>query len=90
MAEHENLPVQNEVAENENLPVQHEVAENENQLRNDENIVDPWPRERPQRARQPPVRFGYHQPGNPALFCQAINTNVQPWKMTPCPTFNPG
>ncbi len=90
VAEHENLPMQNGVAENENLPVQHEVAENENQLRNDENIVDPWPRERPQRARQPPVRFGYHQPGNPALFCQAINTNVQPWQMAPYPTFNPG
>ncbi len=45
VAEHENLPMQNGVAENENLPVQHEAAENENQLRNDENIVDPWPRE---------------------------------------------
>jgi hypothetical protein len=48
------------------------VAENEDQPWNDENIEDPWPTQRPQQARQPPVRFGYNQP---ALFCEAVNTN---------------
>ena len=61
------------------------MAENEDQPWNDENIEDPWPAQRPQRVRQPPVRFGYNQPGNPALFCQAVNTNLQPWQMTPYP-----
>jgi hypothetical protein len=66
------------------------MAENEDQPWNDENIEDPWPAQRPQRVRQPPVRFGYNQPGNPALFCQAVNTNLQPWQMTPYPPWNPG
>ena len=75
---------------NVNAPVQNEMAENEDQPWNDENIEDPWPAQRPQRVRQPPVRFGYNQPGNPALFCQAVNTNLQPWQMTPYPPWNPG
>jgi hypothetical protein len=64
------------------------MAENEDQPWNDENIEDPWPAQRPQRVRQPPVRFGYNQPGNPALFCQAVNTNLQPWQMTPYPGYH--
>lgn len=64
---------------NANEPVQNEVAENEDQpVWNDENIGESWQRERQQRVRQPPLRFGYNQPGNPALFCQTVNTNMQP------------
>jgi hypothetical protein len=66
------------------------MAENEDQPWNDENIEDPWPVQRPQRVGQPSVRFGYNKPGNPALFCQAVNTNLQPWQMTPYPPWNPG
>ena len=66
---------------NENIPAQNEATGNDDQLRHDQNFADP--RERPQRMKQPPVRFGYNQPGNPSLFCQAINTDTQPWQMTP-------
>ena len=66
---------------NENIPAQNDATGNDDQLRHDENFAHP--RERPQRVRQPPVRFNYNQPGNPALFCQSINTDTQPWQMTP-------
>ena len=72
---------------NENIPARNEGTGNDDQLRHDENFADP--RERPQRVRQPPVRFGFRQPGNPALFCQAINTNMQPWQMTPYSSLAP-
>ena len=41
----------------------------------DEDNDGETPNDDPQRVRQPPVRFGYNLPGNPALFRQAINTN---------------
>ena len=72
---------------NENIPVQNEATGNDDQLQHDEKFANP--RERPQRVRQPPVRFSYNQPGNPALFCQAINTDTQPWQMTPYSSFPP-
>lgn len=75
---------------NANEPVQNEVAENEDQpVWNDENIGEPWQRERPQRERQPPVRFGYNQPGNSALFCQAVNTNMQPSRLFGVAPYSP-
>lgn len=84
----EGLP-NNEIG-NENAPAENLVVENEDQPTNDETIDDFRPRERPTRTRQPPLRFGYNQPGNPTLFCSAVNTNLQPGLMAPYPTWNPG
>jgi hypothetical protein len=87
----EDISVQNEVigdVGNEDIPVQNEATGNEDQHWHEENIADP--RERPQPIRQPPVRLGYNRPGHPALFCQAINSNIQPWQMPPYLPVHPG